>query len=827
MQKKTDKEWLAEVQELRTQLEEAQETLNAIRRGEVDGLVVSTPKGEQVYTITGAEKPYRALIEDMREGAVMLSDDDTVLYCNSGFARMMKHSIEKIVGLNIKSMVCPTHLLALRKLLTLARAQKGAVTKEITLQANGNILVPTLMSINSLQSDTLNNTFLVVTDLTEHMEEEVKRYTNELELAQIALSESEQRWETTLSSIGDAVIATDMLGKIKFMNGVAEKLTGWTLVEAAGRPIKEVFNIINEFTRKIVDDPVTKVLEKGTIVGLANHTLLVRKDRTEIAIDDSGAPIRRKDGKTTGVVLIFRDITERKKAEEALSASEERYRHLVQFAPTGIYEVDFTGPRFISVNDAMCEMSGYPRDELLDKNPFDLLAPESQILFKQRIGKALAGEKIPENVEYKVITKAGQELWATLNIKLVSQNGRFCGAQVVAHDLTERKKAEEAIRQNEQTFLKLIESSPFGIYVVNSQFRIEHMNKGSQNGAFRNVRPVIGRDFSEAMHILWPETIASEILSHFRQTLETGKPYYSPPFVKPRHDVKIVEAYEWELQRTKLPNGEFGVICYYYDSTKLRETERKLNEAQAQLKEHTKNLERLVEERTKQLKDSERLAAIGATAGMVGHDIRNPLQSIISDVFLAKTELASIPDSEEKKNALESMVEIEKNIDYINKIVQDLQDYARPLNPKIEESDLKSIVEAFITKNGLPKNIKVDIKITDKARRIRADSYYLTRILFNLVTNAVQAMPRGGKLTIGAYKEANDTILTVKDTGVGIPQEIRDKMFTLMFTTKSKGQGFGLPVVKRMTESLGGTVTFESTERKGTTFTIRLPPQRA
>jgi signal transduction histidine kinase len=175
---------------------------------------------------------------------------------------------------------------------------------------------------------------------------------------------------------------------------------------------------------------------------------------------------------------------------------------------------------------------------------------------------------------------------------------------------------------------------------------------------------------------------------------------------------------------------------------------------------------------------------------------------------------------------LESMVEIEKNIDYINKIVQDLQDYARPLNPKIEESDLKSIIEAFIAKNGLPKNITVKLKIADEARRIRADTYYLNRILFNLVTNAVQAMPDGGKLTIDAHKEADDTVLSVKDTGVGIPREIQDKMFTLMFTTKSKGQGFGLPVVKRMTESLGGTVSFTSQEGKGTTFTVRLPPPK-
>ena len=102
-----------------------------------------------------------------------------------------------------------------------------------------------------------------------------------------------------------------------------------------------------------------------------------------------------------------------------------------------------------------------------------------------------------------------------------------------------------------------------------------------------------------------------------------------------------------------------------------------------------------------------------------------------------------------------------------------------------------------------------------------ADADYLNRILYNLVINAVQAMPKGGKLLIRVYKEANDTILSVKDTGVGIPKEIQGKMFTAMF--KSKGQGFGLPVVKRMTEGLGGTVTFESEEGKGTTFTIRFP----
>jgi two-component system CheB/CheR fusion protein len=288
-------------------------------------------------------------------------------------------------------------------------------------------------------------------------------------------------------------------------------------------------------------------------------------------------------------------------------------------------------------------------------------------------------------------------------------------------------------------------------------------------------------------------------------------------------EVEGLEGHFYEMRIRPYLTGDKkidGAFLSFTDITKRKKAEEALNK-------YSKNLEELVEERTSQLKDSERLAAIGATAGMVGHDIRNPLQAITSDVYLAKTELASTPESEGKKNALDSLQEIEKNIDYINKIVQDLQDYARPLNPKAGEADLKRIIEKMLQKNGIPKNVKVSVNVEDEARKVVADADYLNRILYNLVTNAVQAMPKGGKLTITAHEEANDIVITVADTGVGIPKEIQNKMFTPMFTTKAKGQGFGLPVVKRMTESLSGTVSFESQEDKGTTFTVRLPLQRA
>ena len=259
------------------------------------------------------------------------------------------------------------------------------------------------------------------------------------------------------------------------------------------------------------------------------------------------------------------------------------------------------------------------------------------------------------------------------------------------------------------------------------------------------------------------------------------------------------------------------------DITERIGMQTKLEESAVMVEEYANQMEELANKRAEQLKDAERLAAIGATAGMVGHDIRNPLQAITGDVFLAKTELIAIPESEEKKNALESLQEIEKNVDYINKIVADLQDFARPLNPRAEEVDLQLLIEELLKKNGLPENIKMSVKVETDVGKIVADSSYINRIMYNLVNNAVQAMPQGGKLIVRVSKEASDVIIAVKDTGVGIPKAIQSKLFTPMFTTKAKGQGFGLAVIKRMTESLGGTVTFESQESKGTTFIICLP----
>jgi len=244
---------------------------------------------------------------------------------------------------------------------------------------------------------------------------------------------------------------------------------------------------------------------------------------------------------------------------------------------------------------------------------------------------------------------------------------------------------------------------------------------------------------------------------------------------------------------------------------------------QIKIEDYTQLLEQLVKRQKKQLKEAERLAAIGQTAGMVGHDIRNPLQAIICELYLAKVEMQDMPKSKTKDTIFESIAFIEEQVSYINKIVSDLQDYARPLRPEFNDSNITDTIEASIETISIPQNIHLIIQAEKQIPKIKLDHLLLKRVLVNLITNSVQAMPNGGKLTIKARVNSSDFFISVEDTGVGIPNEIKHKIFLPLMTTKSKGQGFGLAVAKRLVEAQNGTITFESERGNGTKFTISFP----
>jgi PAS domain S-box-containing protein len=189
-----------------------------------------------------------------------------------------------------------------------------------------------------------------------------------------AIAEQRERLRVTFASIGDAVITTDVQGHIAYLNAVAESLTGWKQDEAVGKPLEAVFRIVNEATRKAVEDPAKRALKEAVVVGLANHTILIRKDGTERPIDDSASPIRDGQGNVIGCVLVFRDITERRRAEQQLADEKARIESIVNHVITGIIAVDESGT-VEAFNPAAERVFGYRAEEVIGQN-VKMLMPE-------------------------------------------------------------------------------------------------------------------------------------------------------------------------------------------------------------------------------------------------------------------------------------------------------------------------------------------------------------------------------------------------------------------------------------------------------------------
>ena len=223
------------------------------------------------------------------------------------------------------------------------------------------------------------------------------------------------------------------------------------------------------------------------------------------------------------------------------------------------------------------------------------------------------------------------------------------------------------------------------------------------------------------------------------------------------------------------------------------------------------------------LKENERMAAIGETAAMVGHDLRNPLQVIVGSIDLIKKRLNKRGDSSDGREIEKWVDKIDAQTDYMNKIVSDLQDYSRNIKPTREEADVEALMGDVVSSVDIPGDVDVSIVLDEGLPGISVDETLMKRLFTNLILNAVQAMPDGGSLSIRGSLQGDDVVISVEDTGVGIREENLDEIFKPLFTSKAKGTGFGLPVCKRIVDAHGGTISVESEEGVGSTFTVKLP----
>jgi len=385
----------------------------------------------------------------------------------------------------------------------------------------------------------------------------------------------------------------------------------------------------------------------------------------------------------------------------------------------------------------------------------------------------------------------------------------------VGWKVTERRKAEEELRESEEKFRNIFESAFDVLVYLDKSGRVLDVNEKALQLFGVSRKDVVGRHFST---FGWFSTEDLPRLARIFQGTLDGRGLLTTVRVKNEEGQEL--DLECSASLMKADTKLLGVSVIARDITERKRMEKRLQE-------YAENLERLVEERTNELREAERMAAIGETAAMVGHDLRNPLQSMVNTLYLIKDRVKSMPIEDgnivEKHGLSKFWETLADQAEYMNKIVSDLQDYARSVKHELVSTSPLGVINDALSRVRLPENVMVSTTIPEEFRELKADPVLMRRVLMNLITNAVQAMSEGGKLNIAASQTDGFASISVCDTGVGIAGEDLPKLFEPLFTTKSKGQGFGLSVCRRLVEAQGGSIMVESQVGKGSTFTVKIP----
>ncbi|AFM25929.1 hybrid sensor histidine kinase/response regulator [Desulfomonile tiedjei] len=398
-----------------------------------------------------------------------------------------------------------------------------------------------------------------------------KKHYKELLRAEMELRRVEERHRITLMSVGDAIISTDIAGRVEMINPVAESLTGWNGEDAIGKPLEQVFRILNEDTRNTVENPASKVLREGLVIGLANHTLLIARNGTERPIADSAAPIKDEDGVVTGVVLVFRDQSEERATQRLLIEEKEKAQHYLDVAGVMLLALDVTG-RVTMVNKKGCEILDRPETDILGKDWFEHFIPETiRYQIKDRFREVITGSlKDSEYAENMVLTGRGKNrLIAWHNSILMDRKGAIVGTLSSGEDITVRRGAEQALRESEERFRRLYEQSPLPYQSLDAEGRLLDVNNAWLNELGYERTDVIGKSFGE---FLANDGDASRFPDHFEQLKQEGEGH-GIEFEMKRKDGAIITVL-FEARVAHNDKGEFlQTHCIFTNVTETRRAE--------------------------------------------------------------------------------------------------------------------------------------------------------------------------------------------------------------------------------------------------------------
>ncbi len=649
------------------------------------------------------------------------------------------------------------------------------------------------------------------------------------------------------SPVGIALCSTD--GTVEWSNSSMAAATGYGRDEMKGKNIAMLYSSGEEF------DHLKAVVLEQIWLGSpgAADTKWVRKDGTMVHVHLSAAAIDRQN-RSAGFVLTATDITGRKRAEEALRESEERYRIAIENSNDGI--VLAKGPELLFVNHKFLQMFGYDHlGQVMYLEHFAIVHADDRERVASFNQMRMRGESAPDRYEFKGVKKDGTVIDVEAVVARVAHRGEPV-ALIYLRDVTEHKAAEQALRESENKFRDLAEKSVVGVYLI-------------QRGQFKYVNAqfarICGYEAAEIDDLKGPEDIVlPEDLPHVLEMEKAGRLGESDAL----NDEFRITTRGGETRHVEIYSsyttykGRRALIGTMVDATERKATENKLQNLLSELELKNRELEAAYDElKTSQKKilQQEKMASIGQLAAGIAHEINNPMGFIMSNLDSLQKYMSDLSDfikvqsdaigmiPQHDCDSPSSHVADERkalNIDYIlddtpnliveslegahrvKKIVTDLTKFSRVDDVRYAPADINKVLDGTLNIVGNELKYKATVK-KDYADLppVHCNEGQLGQVFMNLLVNASQAIENFGEISIRTWRDDGHVHVAISDTGCGIPESQLNRIFEPFFTTKEigKGTGLGLTIAYDVVKKHNGEIEATSAEGKGTTFTVKIP----